>query len=229
MDKILKDKEKKSSVLADGRRFSIIPKGALAHNLSAYDYKILAALCLYTNPAGVCHPTQETLEHITGFSKSAIATTIKKLQDLGLLRLLKPDFFPNQKSAWKTNRYQILYDGKNTKLPSDQELKDAISYNFNQDTPQPTISIGQDQVVNIDRDLKGKRLFGAFNKVINQYGLFADYETNKKQVFELVDLGITEITLTEILKQYIDRTSYLSPLVNSYLVKGVFTNPVTVK
>lgn len=187
MDKVLADQQKLASVLADNRRFSMVPKAVLQHNLSLYDWKVLIVLCLYSNYSGVAYPTHETIEHLTGFSKTAIIASLKRLESMGLMRSLKSDWFENQKSKWKTNRYQILYNGKETPIPTDQELKDAIPYNWLQDeTEKPAISIGQDQDKDIARDIKGKQLIAGFNKLLNIKGLHAETNSNLKASYQLL-------------------------------------------
>lgn len=216
MDKVLADQQKLASVLADNRRFSMVPKAVLQHNLSLYDWKILIVLCLYSNYSGVAYPTHETIEHLTGFSKTAIIASLKRLEQMGLMRSLKSDWFENQKSRWKTNRYQILYAGKDTPIPTDQELKDAIPYNWGQDeTEKPTISIGQDQVKDNDRDIKGKQLIAGFNKLLNIKGLHCEVNSNLKASYQL--LLITD-SINKLLQD-------IENIINSDFNQGKSINP----
>jgi hypothetical protein len=194
------DKKNASPNPLDGdlRRFSAVPiRACQDKRLSINDHRVLLVLCAYTNKSGVCFPTYETMENIIGLGKSAIQASIKRLESYGILRHLKPVWYPNQKSPWKTNRYQILYLGSETPIPSEEELRDARAYNIGQDDEERDDSyreIGEkpkNDPSHIERDAKGMQLFNSFNRAINQFGSNAIYQTNQIVANRLADNGMT--------------------------------------
>lgn len=182
----------------DLRRFSAVPiRACQEKRLSINDHRVLLVLCAYTNKSGVCFPTYETVENICGLGKSAIQASIKRLESYGLLRYLKPVWYPNQKSPWKTNRYQILYLGSDTPIPTEEELRDARAYNIGQDDEEREENhkeIGEkpkNDPSYIERDQQGMRLFQSFNRAINQFGSNAIYSTNATIASRLASNGLT--------------------------------------
>jgi hypothetical protein len=194
------DKKNDATNPLDGdlRRFSAVPiRACQDKRLSINDHRVLLVLCAYTNKSGVCFPTYETMENIIGLGKSAIQASIKRLEGYGLLRHLKTVWYPNQKSPWKTNRYQILYLGTETPIPSEEELRDARAYNIGQDDPEPIgghREIGEkpkNDQSHIERDTKGLQLFHSFNRALNQFGSNAIYSNNQIVANRLADNGLT--------------------------------------
>lgn len=182
----------------DLRRFSAVPiRACQDKRLSINDHRVLLVLCAYTNKSGVCFPTYETVENICGLGKSAIQASIKRLESYGLLRHLKPTWYVNQKSPWKTNRYQILYLGSETPIPTEEELRGARAYNIGQDDPEPIDgmkAIGEpskNDPSHIERDVKGMQLFQSFNRAINQFGSNAVYSNNQSIASRLAANGLT--------------------------------------
>jgi hypothetical protein len=177
MAKALKDQEnKKDGEPLDLRNWSVMPARFVSDKrLSPNDIKILAALGLYTNQAGVCWPTQKTIERFTGIGKQGIMDGLKRLERNGYIRVLKGEYWPGQKSKWLTNRYQVLWRG-NEPLPKYEDLKDAHQYNLGEDkshdaeTIKPAIT--EPQATYTDRVLKG--VAAAWNRELSKLGSFAD-------------------------------------------------------
>lgn len=193
-----KKNDKPNPLDGDLRRFSAVPiRACQEKRLSINDHRVLLVLCAYTNKSGVCFPTYETMENIIGLGKSAIQASIKRLESYGILRHLKPVWYPNQKSPWKTNRYQILYLGSDTPIPTEEELRDARAYNIGQDDPEREENhkeIGEkhkNDPSHIERDQQGMRLFQSFNRSINQFGSNAIYSTNQAIASRLAQSGLT--------------------------------------
>ena len=177
MPKSLNNQEnKKDGDPLDLRNWSVMPARFVSDKrLSPNDVKILAALGLYTNQAGVCWPTQKTIERFTGIGKQGIMDGLKRLERHGYIRVLKGEYWPGQKSKWLTNRYQVLWRG-NEPLPKYEDLKDAHQYNLGEDKshdaeiiPGPTT---EPQATYTDRVLKG--VAAAWNRELSKYGSFAD-------------------------------------------------------
>lgn len=191
----MKKQDKKNIVLPDDmRKYSIIPKGALECELSLVDWRVLTTLCFYTNYSGVCWPTHETIERCAGIGRNGIMASIKRLEAFGLVRLLKPEWYEGQVSKWLTNRYQILYEGKQTPLATGEQIREAQPFNWSQEPEkQEAIKIGEDKndQMHKDWDLKGQRLFQSFNRAINQFGSNAIYSTNQSIASRLAQAGMT--------------------------------------
>lgn len=177
MAKTLENKENKNDgEPLDLRNWSVMPARFVSDKrLSPNDIKILAALGLYTNQAGVCWPTQKTIERFTGIGKQGIMDGLKRLERHGYIRVLKGEYWPGQKSKWLTNRYQVLWRG-NEPLPKYEDLKDAHQYNIGEDKSHDADTIKpateQPQATYTDRVLKG--VAAAFNRELSKYGSFAD-------------------------------------------------------
>ena len=177
-------KQTKKNQSSDGkpqdlRSWSVLPARFVGDKrLSPNDIQVLAALGLYTNQAGVCWPTIETMERFTHIGRHGIMAATKRLQQLGYIRLLKPEYYPGQKSKWLTNRYQVLWRG-NDPIPKYEDLKDATLYNIGQsptddlaepDKPKPIQQ--EPQATYTERELK--RVAAAFNRALSKFGAFAN-------------------------------------------------------
>lgn len=173
-------KQTKKNSSSDGkpqdlRSWSVLPARFVGDKrLSPNDIQVLAALGLYTNQAGVCFPTHQTIERFTHIGRLGIIAAIKRLEKLGYVRKLKPEYYPGQKSKWLTNRYQVLWRG-NDPLPKYEDLNDAKLYNIGQeepdtDTPNP---VNQPQP-NIHTERELKRVAAAFNRALSKFGAFAN-------------------------------------------------------
>ena len=191
----MKKQDKKNIVLPDDlRKYSIIPKGALECDLSLVDWRVLTTLCFYTNYSGVCWPTHETIERCAGIGRNGIMASIKRLEAFGLVRLLKPEWYDGQVSKWLTNRYQILYEGKNTPLATGEQIREAQPFNWSQEPEKKEATkIGEDKndQTHKEWDIKGLQLFNSFNRAINQFGSNAIYSTNQSIASRLAQSGLT--------------------------------------
>jgi hypothetical protein len=122
-------------------------------------------------------------------------SSIKRLESFGLVRLLKPEWYEGQVSKWLTNRYQILYEGKQTPLATGEQIKEAQPFNWSQEPEREkeAIKIGEDKndPTHKGRDLKGRQLFNSFNRALNQFGSNAIYSTNQSIAHKLADNGLT--------------------------------------
>jgi hypothetical protein len=114
------------------------------------------------------------MERFTHIGRLGIIAAIKRLEKLGYVRKLKPEYYPGQKSKWLTNRYQVLWRG-NDPIPKYEDLNDAKLYNIGQDesdteTPKPA---NQD-LGNTYTERELKRVAASFNRALSRYGSFAD-------------------------------------------------------
>lgn len=168
----------------DGRSWSILPaRWTTDRRLAPNDMRVLGALGLYTNQAGVCWPTYETLQRFTKLSRNAVMAAIKRLGEMGYIRHLKPEYYPGQKSKWLTNRYQVLWRGDEP-VPRYEDIRDARAINLGQDEQDDRAALAEiapkstDQAQPIsagtytERELEG--VAAAFNRALSRYGAFAD-------------------------------------------------------
>ena len=105
------------------RKYTILPaRAAQADNLNYSTIRLLMAMCLYGNAAGVCWPSRQTLGRHISRSVPTVARNMNILIELGYIRRLKMRSTYKRKSKWMTRRYQILYGGVETPLPTEEEL-----------------------------------------------------------------------------------------------------------
>ena len=177
--------EKNQGRPLDQRSWSVMPGRWIGdRRLSANDVKVLATLGLHTNGAGVCWPTQLTMQKITGLGERAVGAAIERLERHGYIRRLKGKYWPGQKSKWITNRYQVLWRGDEP-IPAWEQVKDARSMNLGFDPEDDVAELAevspkaaqkmQDQrdAGHNERELEG--IAAMFNRALGKYGAFADH------------------------------------------------------
>lgn len=177
--------EKNQGRPLDQRSWSVMPGRWIGdRRLSANDVKVLATLGLHTNGAGVCWPTQLTMQKITGLGERAVGAAIERLERHGYIRRLKGEYWPGQKSKWITNRYQVLWRGDEP-IPKWEELKDARSMNLGFDPEDDIAELAEvspkaAEKLQSQRDAghndQGLRDVAAmWNRALGKYGAFADH------------------------------------------------------
>lgn len=176
--------EKNQGRPLDQRSWSVMPGRWIGDKrLSANDVKVLATLGLHTNGAGVCWPTQLTMQNITGLGERAVGAAIERLERHGYIRKLKGEYWPGQKSKWITNRYQVLWRGDEP-IPAWEQVKDARSMNLGFDPEDDIAELAEvspkhAEKIAEQRDAghneQGLRDVAAmFNRALGRYGAFAD-------------------------------------------------------
>ena len=108
------------------RRWSVMPARAVGdRELKERELRVLGALCIFANRAGVCWPAMETLCDITGYKERVtIHAAMKVLKRRKYVRQLSPKDYQDTASGWKSNRYQVLWD-KDDPLPTYEEIHSA--------------------------------------------------------------------------------------------------------
>ncbi len=164
----------------DLRNWAVVPARSVGDKrLSHNDRLVLLGLGLYTNAAGVCWPTHETLQRPTRLGRAAVMAAIKRLEAHGYVRPLKPEYFARQKSKWLTNRYQVLWRGKDP-LPKLEELRDARLYNTGEDPDEDRAAqaeiapTAQDKPDRTYTEEEVRRIAAMWNRALGAYGSFAD-------------------------------------------------------
>tara|TARA_R110000851_G_scaffold3636_5_gene14875 strand:- start:742 stop:1458 length:717 start_codon:yes stop_codon:yes gene_type:complete len=107
------------------RRYSVLPARAVQdESLHPTSLHVLAALGLHTNAMGVCWPSTLTIALHIGKSRVTVSRHVQRLIKAGYIRKLDPKAYPShvvQKGRRKTNRYQVLWDGKDP-IPTKEEF-----------------------------------------------------------------------------------------------------------
>jgi hypothetical protein len=108
------------------RRWSVMPARAVGdRELKERELRVLGALCIFANRAGVCWPAMETLCNITGFAtRQSIHDALKVLKRRKYVRRLQPKDYQETSSGWSSNRYQVLWDGDEP-LPTYEDIDNA--------------------------------------------------------------------------------------------------------
>ena len=116
------------------RKWSVMPSRAINdRELKERELRVLGALCVHTNAAGVCWPSMETLCAVTGLaSRQSIHNAMKVLKRKRYVRQLQPKDYQETATGWKSNRYQVLWDGDEA-LPTYAEVDSAKPLQLRED------------------------------------------------------------------------------------------------
>ena len=116
------------------RKWSVMPSRAINdRELKERELRVLGALCVHTNAAGVCWPSMETLCAVTGLaSRQSIHNAMKVLKRKRYVRQLQPKDYQETATGWKSNRYQVLWDGDEA-LPTYEEVDNAKPLQLRED------------------------------------------------------------------------------------------------
>ncbi len=132
------------------RKWSVMPVRAMADpDMKIRDLKVLGALCAFTNSAGVCYPSADTICAVAGYKeRKSIYEAMKYLKGKKYVRQLNPKDYQETASGWKSNRYQVLWDGDEP-LPTYEEIHIAKPLQLiadQEDTPiKETGGLGDEQ------------------------------------------------------------------------------------
>ena len=130
------------------RRYSILPARLMQdESVTRAEIRVMACIGMYSNSHGICWPSQTTIGRHLGHNRVWISKQVSSLIRKGYLRKLKHKDYPKhvqRRSAGRTNRYQILWEG-NDPLPSLEEFW----------TPAPKFAVDdQDDVMPFNTDMK---------------------------------------------------------------------------
>ena len=124
-----------SEHLSENKRpWSVMPMRAFGDKeLKERELRVLGALCAFTNRAGVCWPSMETLCNVSGYKeRKSIHDAMRRLKARRYVRQLDPKEYQRGDSGWKTNRYQVLWDGDEP-LPTYEQIHIAKPLQLRQD------------------------------------------------------------------------------------------------
>ena len=108
----------------DIRKYSVIPARAIQDDdLHPTTLRLLGALCLHTNAYGICWPSRITLSRHISKSTKTVSVHVGRLIKAGYVRKLQPKAYPvKAQKTWRTNRYQVLFEGDKTPLPTKEQF-----------------------------------------------------------------------------------------------------------
>ena len=114
------------SLSENKRPWSVMPMRALSDKqLKERELRVLGAVCSFTNRAGVCWPSLDTPCDVSGYKeRKSVLDGMKRLKARRYVRQLNPKDYQETLSGWKTNRYQVLWDGDEP-LPTYEEIHTA--------------------------------------------------------------------------------------------------------
>lgn len=118
------------------RQWSVVPVRALLdRDLNQTEFRVIAALCIFTNSYGVCWPGVETIGKVIGSDKATVSRVMARLVKKGYVRRLEPrDYQMEYAKFGKINRYQVLYR-EDAPLPSWEEVQSSIVLAPSPDAP----------------------------------------------------------------------------------------------
>jgi hypothetical protein len=108
------------------RQWSVIPVRALLdRKLHQSHFRVLVALCVFTNSHGVCWPGVKTIGAILDVDPASVSRAITRLVKAGYVRKLRPQDYQMEHAKFgKINRYQVLYQ-PDAPLPSWEEVQSS--------------------------------------------------------------------------------------------------------
>ena len=138
----------------DTRLYSIMPARAIQDDaLHSTSLRVLGALCLHANKYGICWPSRQTVGRHVSRKPVTITRHYKRLVDAGYLRRLQGRKYPvprRQPGRWYTARFQVLYEGAATPMPTYEQFA----------APKPLVVAELDEAIPQRDDNKRKGVRG---------------------------------------------------------------------
>ena len=131
------------SLSENKRPWSVVPMRCFSdRQLNETDLRVLGALCGFTNRHGVCWPSMDTLMTVSSMkSRTSVHQSVKKLKKLKYVRQLNPKDYQETATGWKSNRYQVLWDGDEA-LPRWEDVQSAKPLQLRSDAGDEPEEIG---------------------------------------------------------------------------------------
>jgi hypothetical protein len=149
------------SLSENKRPWSVMPMRAFAdRQLKERELRVLGALCAFTNRAGVCWPSMVTLCEVSGYAeRKSVHDAMKRLKRYKYVRQLQPKDYQETVTGWKSNRYQVLWDGDEP-LPTFEDVHIAkplqLVRDQDDDMPEGTGGLGDRQSLSYTQGLGGQ-------------------------------------------------------------------------
>ena len=150
-----------TSLSENKRPWSVVPMRAFAdRRLKERELRVLGALSAFTNRAGVCWPSMVTLCEVSGYAeRRSVHDALKRLKQYKYVRQLQPKDFQETISGWKSNRYQVLWDGDEP-LPTYEDMHIAkplqLVRDQDDDAPEEAGGLGDGQSLSHTRGWSGQ-------------------------------------------------------------------------
>ena len=150
------------------RPYAAMPVRSLSDRaLNDKDRRVLGSIAYFANRAGVCWPSLKSIQEKCRIDRHEIQACIKKLENLGYIRLLEPNetFQKRGQSGFHSNRYQVLWN-ENDPLPNQEEIRNAIYFQASCDITYEEMGIirGENNNVHTDAKALADRLWIEINK-----------------------------------------------------------------
>lgn len=158
------------SLSENKRPWSVMPMRALSDKqLKERELRVLGAVCSFTNRAGVCWPSLDTLCDVSGYKeRKSVLDGMKRLKARKYVRQLNPKDYQETSSGWKTNRYQVLWDGDEP-LPTYEQIHTAKPLQLRADQEDDASKdIGGLGDGNVVADAQASALCHAFIRAVQQ-------------------------------------------------------------
>jgi predicted transcriptional regulator len=177
------------------RRYAVLPaKSIQDDDLHPTTLRVLGAISLHTNKYGICWPSRITIGRHVSRTPKTVSMHVTRLIKLGYIRKLTKRGYKipgwKRNSRYATNRYQVLYDGLKTAMPSKEEFY----------APRPKIAeeYPEEQVIENSRGFKGvnKQLISIISQafcsgVQKASGVSRNVQNQYKDAESLADKGVT--------------------------------------
>lgn len=182
------------------RPYAAIPVRCLSDSaLNDKDRRVLGSIAYFANRAGVCWPSLKSINSKCRIDRHEIQACIRKLTNLGYIRLLKPNdaFQKKGPSGFHSNRFQVLWN-ENDPLPDLEEIKTAIYFQAACDITYEEMGLlrGENRNVHTDARALANRFWIEINR---RWGMaLADKElivNSAYKVLESIDLDAAFVIL----------------------------------
>lgn len=146
------------------RRYSVLPMRAVQdQELSRTSLRVLGVLCMHSNGKGIAWPSRLTIARHIGMSPWTVSNHFKRLVEKGYIRQLDYKKYPRDvkpRGRGLTIRWQILYDGPKTPVPTREDLYSPLpKLKLEEEPLEQVISEYNGQGV---RGIEAKSLAGSF-------------------------------------------------------------------
>jgi Helix-turn-helix domain len=112
-----------------GERYARIPAHAVGcHELSAADWRVLAAIALHANAAGQAYPGMTTIAALASMRRSDVPRSIRRLEQHGILRRERR---AHSSGSPDTNLYVLVFaagdeSATDVRIPADREVSATL-------------------------------------------------------------------------------------------------------
>lgn len=157
--------------IVEKRKYSIMPSRAVMdRTLDEMALRVLGCICIHTNSHGIAWPTRETISRYIGHHPNSIGPAATRLIERGYLRKLSPRKFKVERrgSKWPINRYQVLFEGKATPLPTLEQFHAPKPKAIEQEDGAPEGRVAEQTGSSRERSRVSMSLASAFCRAVER-------------------------------------------------------------